>query len=173
MKVSQLVFEDRDSTFRVVLESQPLKDMFKLCADAKSIETGGILIGKYDDSCAFIEEATPPPAGSSGGPNWFKRGTGGLELLLVARWNEDPRTHYVGEWHFHTKLVPEPSRQDMRQMRSVAKDPRYQCEEPLLIIVCPESHNHWVVKMYIFPNGISPSELKIKHENGLEEDETS
>lgn len=173
MIIRRLVFEDAAQTFRVVLSDEVVKHMFRLCDANRAQETGGILIGSYshDYTTAEIIEATSPPADSKFGRDWFHRGTDGLEELLVARWNSQPRTHYVGEWHFHTANVPWPSPQDKRQMKEVARDRRYDCAQPLLVIVCPVREGQWVVKCFVFPGGTSPAALRMVDDPEFDEPE--
>jgi hypothetical protein len=169
----QLVYEDRLQSFRVVISDEAVEHMFLLCDEDRSRETGGILIGSYSSDCttAHVGEATSPPSDSKSGPNWFHRGTEGLEELLRERWHAEPRTYYVGEWHFHTAAVPWPSPQDKKQMRVVARDGRYDCARPLLIIVSPVGKGRWRVKCFIFPGGTSPEEVRMIDDQTLEERE--
>lgn len=162
MIVRRLVFEDAAQTFRVVLRDEVVKHMFRLCDANRAQETGGILIGSYshDYTTAEIIEATSPPADSKFGRDWFHRGTDGLEELLVARWNSQPRTHYVGEWHFHTANVPWPSPQDESQMSRTATDPRYHCREPILIIVFQDSDAQLQLKLFLLPGTDVVCELR-------------
>ena len=173
MIVRRLVFEDAAQMFRVVLSDEVVKHMFRLCDANCAQETGGILIGSYshDYTTAQIVEATSPPVDSRFGRNWFHRGTDGLEELLMARWNSQPRTHYIGEWHFHTANVPWPSAQDKRQMKEVARDRQYNCAQPLLIIVCPVREGQWVVKCFVFRSGTLPAALQMIDDLDFDEPE--
>lgn len=157
MIVGQLVFEDSSQKFRVVIPEEVVKHILRLCEANRSRETGGVLIGSYssDSTTAYVGEATPPPSDSQSGWNWFHRGNNGLADLLRQRWHKEPRTHYVGEWHYHTANVPWPSPQDKKQMRDVARDGRYNCTQPLLIIVCPVREGKWAVKCFVVPDDTS------------------
>ncbi|TXD37910.1 hypothetical protein FRC96_08080 [Lujinxingia vulgaris] len=163
MIVRQLIFEDAAQVFRVVLAQEVMESMFRLFDTNPSQETGGILIGSYspDYTTATIVEATPPPTDSTFGRDWFHRGTDGLEEILLARWDSVPQTHYLGEWHVHTANVPWPSPQDKNQMKRMARDRRYQCAQPLLIILYPKPEGKWGVSCSIFSNGKSPADLQI------------
>lgn len=175
MSVRRLVFEDETQAFRVVLHDEVEKHMFRLCDANHMKETGGILIGSYSHDYTTVEiiEATRPPADSKFGRDWFHRGTDGLEELLMSRWNSQPRTHYVGEWHFHTDNVPWPSPQDKRQMKEVARDRRYDCAQPLLIIVCPARKGEYVVKCFVFHSGTSPAVLRMVDDPEFDEPEAN
>tara|TARA_R110001592_G_scaffold222022_1_gene477054 strand:+ start:25483 stop:25962 length:480 start_codon:yes stop_codon:yes gene_type:complete len=129
-----------DDRFQVKLDQVVIELIAASCIDAKKLETGGILIGKYDEELrlATIVEATPPPKGSRQGKTKFLRGTLGLKKLLDRHWENG--LYYLGEWHFHPYGEALPSPQDISQMRQLAGDQRYHCPEPILIIAagCPE-----------------------------------
>ncbi len=147
-----------------------MKHMLRLCAADPERETGGILIGFYsrDFTTAHVVEATSPPRDSKSGPDWFHRGTEGLETMLRKRWDAEPRTHYIGEWHFPTANIPWPSAQDLKQMRAVAQDAKYNCTEPILVIVCPVGENQWVFRSYVFHSGALTEELHLVDHSELE-----
>lgn len=137
------------------------------CKRSGVIETGGILVGHYtsDQSTAVVTEALPPPRDSSRGRRWFHRGVAGLRRLLAKRWENATRTYYVGEWHYHPATIVEPSGDDLAQMYSVSGDPRYQCKEPLMLIVGDASEgDERPVRAFIFPQDEKHIELERKHD---------
>ena len=162
MMYGQRVFEDSSHSFRVVLANEALTHIFRLCEANRSRETGGILIGSYsrDFATAHVSEATAPPDDSKSGWNWFHRGNEGLVDLLRQKWQKNPRTHYIGEWHRHTANVPWPSSQDKKQMRELARDGQYNCAQPLLIIVCPVRDGQWAVNCFVFTGDASFQALR-------------
>lgn len=153
MSERRWIFEDAAQKYRVVLSDEVVKYMFRLCDANRAQETGGILLGSYsqDYATAQVLEATDPPADSKFGRDWFNRGTNGLEDMLVASWNSEPRVYYLGEWHVHTANIPWPSQQDKRQMREIGKDRGYRCSHPLLLIVCPKPEGGCVLTCFVFP----------------------
>ncbi|MBX3408215.1 MAG: Mov34/MPN/PAD-1 family protein [Phycisphaeraceae bacterium] len=110
--------------------------MLELCRQARRLETGGVLVGRYssDQRIAQVDVATGPGSDSQAGGTWLVRGVRGLQKVLDAFWSQK-RGYYVGEWHFHPGAAPCPSHRDVSQMRSIAKSNTYHCPEPLLIIL--------------------------------------
>ncbi len=102
----------------------------------KNKETGGILIGRYSSSLkiVYINELSNPPADSKAGFCWFNRGVKGLREYLEKKWIQNEE-YYLGEWHFHPANVPEPSLTDIAQLKRISWDKRFNCKEPILIIV--------------------------------------
>src|SRR5208283_3659858 len=109
--------------FVVDLQAPALSALDRLCREAGSVETGGILIGRYSDdlAVAIVCEATPPPSDSRRGRSWFVRGVSGLRDMLGKKWRATERTYYVGEWHYHPVAHVEPSLDDFNQMLEIGR----------------------------------------------------
>ena len=90
-----------DGSFCLVIGDAQMTKMRKSCARAHPLETGGILIGRYneDHDTALVSRVAESPADSKNGPTTFHRGTRGLQGLLKALWPR--REYYLGEWHYH------------------------------------------------------------------------
>lgn len=132
------------------------------CSRSGEIETGGILIGHYtkDQSTVIVTEALPPPKDSARGRSWFHRGVAGMCALLEKAWERQPRTYYVGEWHYHPASIVEPSRDDLAQMYRINADPSYQCREPVMIIAGKGlSADERPIRVFVFPRGAFFSEF--------------
>jgi integrative and conjugative element protein (TIGR02256 family) len=126
------------------------------CGRSEAIETGGILVGHYanEGSTAVVTEALPPPKDSARGRSWFHRGIAGLRGLLARRWESQVRTYYVGEWHYHPASIVEPSADDLAQMYGINADPRYRCQEPVMLILGQARHGEErPVRAFVFPQG--------------------
>ncbi|RZK45196.1 MAG: hypothetical protein EOO61_00820 [Hymenobacter sp.] len=143
-----------DKEFGLVISHEQLKEISILCIKAGSHETGGILIGGYSENraCASITQITGPAQDSRSGRSWFIRGTFGLQKLIDRLWKQD-RQYYLGEWHFHPDAQPNPSAQDIAQMKSIAFSQTYNCPEPLLLIMGGNPAKHPLVRVFVFPGG--------------------
>lgn len=128
-------------------------------AAARRHETGGVLIGRYEDDgrAAVIEEATDRPEGSLFGTFRFGRGSTGLTELLQDRWATG--RHYLGEWHFHPSGSPQPSGRDHRTMKGIALQGRYHCDAPLLLILGQNTEGAPHLSLHVYPRGADPIRL--------------
>jgi integrative and conjugative element protein (TIGR02256 family) len=128
--------------------------MFDQCKKADTFETGGILIGYYDETkeWAIVTDATKLPGDSVSGSNWLYRGIKGLQTKLSKIWAKNQ--YYLGEWHFHPFGMPIPSDTDRKQMVSISKSFQYSCPEPILILVGGHISN-FSIKAYV-TQGDSP-----------------
>lgn len=152
-----------DGTFAVELQASVLGALDRYCRDAGSVETGGILIGRYSDdlNVAFVLEATQPPTDSKRGRSWFVRGVSGLSELLGKRWRAKERTFYIGEWHFHPAVHVEPSGEDFSQMIEIRRVEAYDCKEPLLLIFGASSHKgQRTFRAFVCPKEQAPLEFR-------------
>lgn len=129
------VFRSLNSKFAVEITLDIHAGIETLATAAGRKETGGILIGHYkqNQSLAMITEFTSSPPDSKKSYTWFTRGTQGLKELLNDNWVKG--RYYIGEWHFHPYASPTPSRQDINEMKTIAKSKAYNCPEPILLII--------------------------------------
>jgi len=97
-------------------------------------ETGGIVIGRYDNAhrTALVQCVTGPPRDSVSGPSTFRRGIRGLDAVLARAWLRG--LYYLGEWHFHPEANPNASWIDEFQMAEFARTATMRCPEPVLLI---------------------------------------
>ncbi len=145
-------FVSGDGRFGMTLPLEVVQDMWRICKDSNGLETGGILIGRYNEehNRAIVCTATGPPPDSQHFFARFLRGISGLQRLLNGLWNDKERTFYLGEWHHHPLAIPTPSPHDIAQMRQIARDHRYACPEPILVIVSISTTADWHLTAHVF-----------------------
>lgn len=120
----------------VYIKKVACQNAINIVGSCKNRETGGILIGSYS-SClrkVYINEICFEPSDSKSGFSWFVRGIKGLGELLKKKW-ELNQEYYLGEWHYHPANVPKPSSIDHSQLKSISKDRRFNCKEPVMLII--------------------------------------
>ncbi len=144
-------FKNKDNNFFIEINTKTFNNIKNECIKAKNKETGGILIGTYseDSTKASIITITGPPKDSKQTRNTFKRGSYGLIKLLDKKWKESQQ-YYIGEWHFHPNLCPDPSRVDDLQMKKLSKNKLLKCPEPILLIVGGNQNQGWKSSTHIY-----------------------
>ena len=137
-----MLFVDRNGAQLIALPGAVAARMRTLARKAYPNETGGILVGRYDDAhqVALVHCASDAPRDSVASPTTFRRGVRGLDALLKRAWRRG--LYYLGEWHFHPERFPSASPPDDTQMQAFAEAPQLRCPEPILLIVgLPEYGN--------------------------------
>jgi integrative and conjugative element protein (TIGR02256 family) len=93
-----------ERSWRVVLTEDVIRQMCALREEAKPNETGGILVGSFDDQRAVLHIllALPAPVDSEQSPTFFIRGARSLKPLVeeIAALSAGVLV-YIGEWHSH------------------------------------------------------------------------
>lgn len=114
-----------------------------------SLETGGILLGNYSirGKVSFVLSIAGPPTDSISTKNGFIRGVIGLQNVLDRHYREN--IFYIGEWHFHPAPDGSPSLRDVNSMKRIAKNRKYSCSIPILIIGFNDN-NGIGLKYYVF-----------------------
>lgn len=144
-------FKDSEGRFAISINSKQVAYLLKQCADAGEYETGGILIGYYNETLdsAIVTRIINAPPDSRRGRTWFHRGISGLQALISKLWLKQQH-YYLGEWHFHPSRSPEASGVDIQQMKKIASSSSYQCPEPILLIVGDNPKTSWSVQVTVF-----------------------
>jgi integrative and conjugative element protein (TIGR02256 family) len=161
-----LVLCSADGRFGLKIDAEHLRVLLFECQQSRNIETGGVLVGRYNPNhtVASVSEVTPPPKDSKHGRHWFDRGINGLSKKLSDSWRRE-RSFYLGEWHYHPGVAPIPSSVDSRQMASIANSPAYVCPEPILLII-GGAFPAWTVGAFVYEKGIASHPLsKSQSEN--------
>ena len=138
-------FHSNDGRFGLELPRAVVQDMLRICQEAGGVETGGILLGRYnkEHNLAVVQSVTGPPPDSQRFFARFLRGVSGLQELLNRLWQRKEREFYLGEWHHHPLAIPDPSLDDLVQMKDIARSDRYACPEPILVILSGSPTKDW------------------------------
>jgi len=142
-------FLDQHGNTLIALPDQLASRMRALARKAYPNETGGIIVGRYDDAhrTALVRKIEGPSSDSVSGPSTFQRGICGIDTLLTRLWLR--KVYYLGEWHFHPEPYPKASWIDELQMAELARTTKLRCPEPVLFIVgLPDRGGH--IAAYVF-----------------------
>ena len=127
--------------------------MLSKCSEASELETGGILLGRIDEPrrIATITKVCGPPADSRRTRSRFWRGIAGLQALIDRAWKD--KEYYLGEWHYHPSGPSLPSSTDIDQMKRISESEKYNCPEPILVVVGSSHTLSGSVTAHVFPRG--------------------
>ena len=113
-----------------------------------TLENGGILIGKFSNSCAIVRHAIGPGPKAQRSPHRFKR-DGEFSQSELDRYvkRSAGEFDYVGEWHSHPQYIG-PSWVDLNSMAWIAANPAYLVKNPLLLI-CSNTNREWIIECFL------------------------
>ena len=145
-----LIFRSPDRRFGLRIGASELRRITRACDRAMPDETGGILMGSYNDAldCAMVKTASQSPDDSRSGRTWFQRGTRGLQAWIDRLWSTR-KSYYLGEWHSHPAGRPEPSPDDINQMYGLAASADLHCPEPLLLVIGGAPSTGWEARAFV------------------------
>ena len=148
MNTNDMTFYSEEFSLRVTVNKESINNIYQFCNEAYHNETGGILVGRYADKVtAEIVVIIGPNKDSRKEKTNFIRGTKGINKLLEEYWKQE--LYYLGEWHFHPNGISNPSSIDMQTMKTITNNSKYNCPEPILIIVSG-LYNNYQQKSYLF-----------------------
>lgn len=131
------------------LLQEPLEFIIRESNHSYPLETGGMLIGRFDGNCALISQATGPGPKADKTPSEFKRDGEYSQWVLdktVAR--SDGTQDYIGEWHSHP-MNSGPSGKDFASLRWIAQNPSYAVAQPVLAICRRQREDGWIMSFYV------------------------
>lgn len=85
-------------------------------------ETGGVLMGYVEDETIFVEKASDPgPKALHENVN-FQADPDYTDMFIDMEYaNSNGKNRYLGEWHTHPQIVPEPSELDLISLAEIAE----------------------------------------------------
>ncbi len=154
-------FRSADARYGLTLPGDAVRHMLTEATNADGTETGGLLIGLYNDALdtAMVTRAASPPTDSVRTPTTFWRGITGVQELLQRLWTRPVRTFYLGEWHVHPGLSAQKSRTDDQTMNNPALKHAFQCAVPVLVILGGHPGSDWHLKAWAYPDRQPPVSL--------------
>lgn len=109
-------------------------------------EAGGILLGNVTVESVIISDVTTPNRFDVRNILYFVRAKIPAQLRVNNAWKESRGTTiYLGEWHTHQEISPNPSQQDIEMIRKVFNETIMEINFIYLIIVGLNS-TYWVGK---------------------------
>ena len=160
-------FRTDDGRFGLIIESAIIVRLLQICREAGTVETGGILVGRYTPKHdnAIVTDVSGPPPDSKKQAGGFSRGIKGLQRWLNRLWF-GKREYYLGEWHFHPFASAVASGTDMKQLRDFSQDSLLRCPEPVMLIIGGDPSSNWTLNAYVSPKNECVREMQPVNEGG-------
>lgn len=121
----------RGRSLRVNVSRQALDSIQRAAEQAHPRETGGVLLGWWQDPAVWVELAVEVPDPDATGNGWTRHEETAQQALDDAvRGAEHPWLGYVGDWHSHPAAC-NASRNDVTAIRRASR----QYDKPLVLLV--------------------------------------
>jgi len=147
-----LRWRSRWGRYSVTVRKRCLMHMLSKAREHQPVEIGSSLYGCYssDGRRAVVLGTTPVPPDSQSSACSFVRGVRGLaEFFRDLFTRSRGRRHYVGEWHSHPNVSPQPSALDWARQRELSADHSMQCPECILIVLGGDLEHHSQLGVYV------------------------
>jgi integrative and conjugative element protein (TIGR02256 family) len=141
---------------------------------AIAVETGGILLGFIDDDRkAIVVRATEAGPNAKRSATGFERDVQFVQTQLdQAAKKFGHRGLYIGEWHSHLEVEPQPSGRDIMSMCGIAEAPNYATRCPIMLIAGLDTKTGKVATMktwtFPFSSRVYPIELAVVPDDELD-----
>ena len=110
----------------------------------RSPEAGGILLGHVYRNHDEVTKATVPNRLDSRGSCFFNRSRNGAQVRVNRSWRKSHGSLiYLGEWHTHASISPQPSLIDRNMMRETLNETRMEIDLIYLVVV-GLNQTYWV-----------------------------
>jgi len=97
------------------------------------IETGGVLLGKTEKECIYISKAIGSGPKAIHEDIYFRADSNYIDMMIDIEYaNSNGEISYIGEWHTHPQIHPEPSYKDLQSLSEITESSG---KENLLLII--------------------------------------
>jgi proteasome lid subunit RPN8/RPN11 len=140
-----LIVTDHDEAYEVRIDYRAMEQMSRFAREMEAAdageaqsETGGLLLGQFDDAChiAWVSEATGPPDGSFASPLGLTVNTpAAREDVLERSRQTGGLVSFIGLWHTHPGGPAWPSEIDIEAMNKLLVDSSNPSPRALLVVL--------------------------------------
>ena len=128
--------EFSDGIKKVIISLNIIKTFQKFGQKLNKLEAGGILLGNVFENYDLILKISIPNPLDSRGFNFFNRSKIPAQKKINDSWKRSKGDLiYLGEWHTHSELNPQPSPTDVKMINKVFKETVMEINFLYLIIV--------------------------------------
>jgi len=144
--------DDEEGGYQVRIRPQAMTQLraealMTACRFPPSWETGGVLLGYFDDSCrvVWVTAAEGPPPDSERGAYAFRHGTEGVaDRVASIRAATGGRSRFIGMWHTHPGIAPRASQTDHEAMRDLLVTlPAAQVQRRAILLILGGEAGRW------------------------------
>ncbi|MDF2048861.1 Mov34/MPN/PAD-1 family protein [Arthrobacter sp. Cr_A7] len=122
-------------------------------------ETGGLLMGNWQDRTALITHVIGPGPNADHKDDAFTPDRdwqyGEIDKLFTA---SKGSIEYLGDWHTHPKGISYPSETDVDLLTSIAISAESRCPRPLMCILSSPTNKSWSERTFLYTRDLFTSD---------------
>ena len=127
-----------ENKLKLVIENEALNGMYKFNPINYKHENGGVLLGKFNknENTYIITNISTTNSKDKKGKNFFIRNRKQAQIVIDNYWKiSNGEINYLGEWHTHTELYPNPSFVDKQLVKQMLKNKNKEIDNVFMIIL--------------------------------------
>lgn len=110
---------------KALIKKEVLKVFSTEIDKSKSLETGGVLVGFFENNVINICNASPPGPKADHEEIFFQADPDFVDMFIdMEHANSGGKYSYLGEWHSHPQIKPVPSVIDLNSIEEIASTAR-------------------------------------------------
>jgi len=103
------------------------------------VETGGILLGEFNNNSVLVNYASGPGPKAIKEKSKFLKDKEYCQKFIDKKYMQHRDiASYIGEWHYHPSTSNKPSNRDLKSLSNIANGQGYLTENPIMIILSNE-----------------------------------
>jgi integrative and conjugative element protein (TIGR02256 family) len=92
-------------------------------AKTRPFETGGVIVGRIRDEVITIDNLSGPGPNALHEIDYFQADANYVDMFIDLHYaNSNGESRYLGEWHCHPQVQPEPSPKDLVSLSEISDD---------------------------------------------------
>jgi integrative and conjugative element protein (TIGR02256 family) len=108
---------------KVEISTESLRLIEAEVTKARPLETGGVIVGRIRDNVMTIDKVSGPGPHAVHEIDYFQADPNYVDMFIDLHYaNSNGESRYLGEWHCHPQVQPEPSPKDLVSLSEIADD---------------------------------------------------
>ncbi len=97
-----------------------------------NLETGGVLLGWFEEGKICVSKATGAGSNATHEHIYFRADKDYIDMIIdMEHANSNGKVNYIGEWHTHPQVNPQPSSVDLNSLDEIVES----SGEPNLLLI--------------------------------------
>lgn len=106
---------------RIIYSQECIQTFLSEITDFLGSETGGVLMGYIEERVVYVEKASQAGPKAIHDEIYFQADANYIDMFIDMQYaNSNGKYRYLGEWHTHPQITPEPSPKDLNSLDEIS-----------------------------------------------------